>query len=129
MEIFHNPYGNLVMARTDLNVRIARNLAELMREKRLSEPALARKSGLSKRVIGYFLRPGERTMTGSGKPASGTLYSLERIADALDVDVSVLVQNNTAADMVFTQEVQAAQKHFSDIFEKWKRTRTGEEDG
>jgi transcriptional regulator with XRE-family HTH domain len=62
---------------------IASNLAWYMREQGWTEDTLATASGLSKRTISNFLRPGNRKPGRNSYVPSGTLANLVRIEAAL----------------------------------------------
>ncbi len=62
---------------------LARNLEWHMRQQGWNEDTLATASGLSKRTIGNFLRPGNRKPARNGNVPSGTLANLFKIEAAL----------------------------------------------
>jgi transcriptional regulator with XRE-family HTH domain len=67
---------------------LAVNVELRMRANGMTEDALAHASGVSKRTVGNFLRPGNRaSKRGTSKSfPSGTIANLLRIAAALDVE-------------------------------------------
>lgn len=65
---------------------------------RMSEEALAKASGVSRRTVGNFLRPSNRNSTrGTSKAIpSGTLANLYRLAAALEIEPWELLQRDVA---------------------------------
>lgn len=89
---------------------LAHNLDRVMREKGLSESALARASGLSRRTVGNFLRPANRESkrgTSMSFP-SGTLANLFKLAAALGYEPWELLAEDTTARSRFLAAVEQA---------------------
>lgn len=81
----------------DISSVVAAAIAERMALMKLTERALGQSAGLSPRTVANFLRPESRARSASGKPPSGKLTELARIASALGATVADLVAIRSAA--------------------------------
>jgi transcriptional regulator with XRE-family HTH domain len=90
---------------------LASNLERRMHDRGMTEYALAKESGVSKRTVGNFLRPSNRKDKrgpGKGEPSSGTLTCLCKIAAALDVQAWEVMRITTTAQDQFHATIEAA---------------------
>lgn len=95
---------------------LAGNLDRHMRIRGMTEDGLAQASGISPRTVGNFLRPNNRTSSGTSKSfPSGTLASLVRLAAALDLEAWELLINRDSASR--SRERDAARSRFIEAVE------------
>lgn len=83
---------------TSINGVVARNLAYWMREKQLTQQALAERAGVSQKTISNYLNPNQRISGSKGKEPSAKLTELSNIADALGIGVWQLLRAMTASE-------------------------------
>lgn len=97
------------MVKTPINQVLAENLALFMRDGPLkTQAALAHKAALSQRTIGNYLSPQLRVAGSRGKAPSTKLAELERIADALQIEVWQLLRPMSATDRVVYRHIEQA---------------------
>lgn len=97
-----------------LNQVLAENLHHFMalRPDSNTQPKLAKRSGVSQRTIGNYLRPELRAPTNTGKAPSAKLSEIELLAKALEVDAWELLRPMSAEDRVIYRKIEEA---FSEI--------------
>lgn len=92
----------------EINVWVARNIRDLMDERGLKQQSLAHKAGVSQRTVGNFLQPAYRNETATGRPPSGTLANLAKIANALQVPAWQLTRPTSKAERELYERIEAA---------------------
>lgn len=75
-----------------INQVLADNLSRLMRERELTQMALAAKAGMGQTTVSLYLSPERRAAGKSGKEPSAKLSEVQRLADALGVELWRLLQ-------------------------------------
>jgi transcriptional regulator with XRE-family HTH domain len=85
---------------------LAENLDHFMRERGITQQALALKSGVGQTTISLYLRPEARKDTHSGGAASPTLAKIEALASALEVDMWELLRPLTANERDLLRRIE-----------------------
>lgn len=86
------------MMKKPINDVLAENLAYFMGEKKLTQMALSKNSGVAQTTISLYLTPGRRQTGKAGKEPSAKLGEVEQIANALNVDVWELLRSFSSDD-------------------------------
>jgi transcriptional regulator with XRE-family HTH domain len=95
------------MARAPINDVLAQNLAYFMAMGPLkTQQALATKSGIAQRTISNYLNPRKRAPGSSGKPPSAKLTELDKVAEALGVDVWLLLRPTTELELKLWMSIE-----------------------
>lgn len=90
-----------------INEVLGVNLAYFMKEKGFTQASLGKKAGLAQRTIGNYLKPELRqSESKSGKPPSAKLTEVEKIADALEVEVWELLRPLGPAEREFYRQIE-----------------------
>lgn len=95
-------------AEKPINDVLADNLAYFMSLKNMNQVQLAAASGVSQTAIGFYLRPGRRQPSKSGKSPSAKVTELAQIAHALDIKSWQLLQDMTPRERAFYAKVEEA---------------------
>lgn len=85
---------------------VASNLDQLMKQSKMTQPALAAKAGVSQKTISNYLNPEQRVSSASGKTPSPKLEELSKIADALNVPLWRIVRKWNAREMRFYERME-----------------------
>lgn len=97
------------MGKPSINEVLADNLRFFMTERGIdTQAALAKKCLLSQRSISNYLSPKLRVVGSKGKEPSAKLSEVERLADALQVEVWQLLRPMSKADRVIYSKVEEA---------------------
>lgn len=97
-----------------INQVVAENLAHWMEQAGFtSQQALADKSGVSQRTIANYLKPGLRDDTSSGKEPSAKVTELQKLADALHIEVWQLMRAMTPQEREFYAHIEEAYKRLA----------------
>jgi transcriptional regulator with XRE-family HTH domain len=98
-QIASRPGNTPGMQRKPINAVLAENLAHFMREKQLTQSALARLTGMGQTTVSLYLRPEARQPSATGKIPSAKLSEVESLANALGVSVWELVRPRITAEL------------------------------
>lgn len=93
-----------------INQVVADNLAYWMSEAKMTQMALAEKSGVSQKTISNYLNPDQRAEGSKGKPPSPKLTELDMIARALSVSVWQLTREMSASERKMYESIEDAYK-------------------
>ena len=97
------------MAKPTINEVLAANLRHYMDlSPYTTQTALGAKCGMAQRTIGNYLNPTLRLAGSKGKAPSANLAQLEKLADALSIEVWELLRPMTKADRVIYRKVEEA---------------------
>jgi transcriptional regulator with XRE-family HTH domain len=99
------------MAKLPINDVLAANLKHFMRDKNgnavWTQASLAKKSGVAQRTIGNYLKPALRQAESkSGKAPSAKLTELEKICEAMGIEVWELLRPITPTEREFYRQVE-----------------------
>ena len=98
---------HLSMERKPINDVLAENLAYFMRERGLSQAALAKTADMGQTTVSLYLNPGNRQPGKSGKAPSAKLAEVQRLAGALGVEVWELLRPATVAQRDLYRSIEA----------------------
>lgn len=94
---FANPLPQTFqMSEKSINDVLAENLAHFMTKRAMSREVLAKKSGVSLSVIGYYLGTKDRQSSKSGKEPGATLARVGRLAGAMGIHTWQLLTPNAS---------------------------------
>ncbi len=92
-----------------INQVVADNLHHWMKQRGIrSQMDLANKSGVSQRTVANYLKPQLRQSSSSGKEPSAKLIELEKLANALDVEVWQLLRQLTPEEWNVYHSIEAS---------------------
>jgi DNA-binding Xre family transcriptional regulator len=95
------------MGKLPINEVLAVNLKHFMQERGHTQASLARKAEVAQRTIGNYLNPALRQAESkSGKAPSAKLTELEKICQALDVEVWELLRPINPSERVFYRQIE-----------------------
>jgi len=86
-------HAQLVASNKSINQVVADNVTFWMKERDLSPAELAKAAGVDGKTVWNFLNPDGRIGEDVKKPPSGTLTSLQKIAEALKVQPHLLTRD------------------------------------
>lgn len=86
---------------------LAESLRYWMERRKLTQAALATKSGIGQTTISLYLRPDARDQTARGAKGSPTLANIEALASALRIDVWELLRPASHAERDLLDSVRA----------------------
>lgn len=108
-EQFTSSLGHaLLMREISINQVVAENLAYLMAKAGMNQSTLAAKAGVSQKTISNYLNPEQRTEGSKGKQGSPKLWELERVAQALGVQVWELTRHMTERERAMYDAIEKA---------------------
>jgi transcriptional regulator with XRE-family HTH domain len=90
-----------------INAVLAENLKFFMDEKKIAQAALATKAGMGQTTVSLYLSPQRRATGKSGKEPSAKLAEVQRLADALGVELWELLRPLTPTQRQFYRSVEA----------------------
>lgn len=90
-----------------INEVLAENLRHFMDEKKVSQAVLAMKAGIGQTTVSLYLNPKRRAAGKSGKEPSAKLAEVQRLADALTVELWELLRPLTPTQRQFYRSVEA----------------------
>lgn len=96
------------MREISINQVVAENLAYLMAKAGMNQSTLAAKAGVSQKTISNYLNPEQRTEGSKGKQGSPKLWELERVAQALGVQVWELTRHMTERERAMYDAIEKA---------------------
>lgn len=96
------------MREKSINQVVAENLAYRMEKAGMSQSSLAAKAGVSQKTISNYLNPEQRTEGSKGKQGSPKLWELERVAQALGVEVWELTRRMTERERAMYDAIEKA---------------------
>ena len=79
-----------------------------MEAKKMTQAALAAKSGVAQTTISLYLHPSRRQAGKSGKSPSAKVTELAQIAAALEIKPGQLLQDLTAEERAFYAKIEEA---------------------
>lgn len=97
------------MDKVPINRVLAANLKHFMEISAFeSQKALGARCGIAQRTIGNYLNPDLRREGSKGKAPSANLAQLQKLADALGIEVWQLLRPMSAADRIIYRKIEEA---------------------
>lgn len=96
------------MTRTSINEVLASNLDHFMKEREMTQAALARTSGVAQTTISLYLHPERRQPGKSGKTPSAKLSEVESLAEALSIEPWKLIRPMSTEERDAYEKIEAA---------------------
>lgn len=96
------------MQNESINHVFAENLSALMAAKKMTQAALASKSGVAQKTISNYLNPDQRAKGASGKSPSAKLTEVQMVAAVLDVEPWKLLRPINSTQRAVYEKIEAA---------------------
>lgn len=96
------------MEEKPINDVLAANLAHFMGERKLTQMALAAKTGMGQTTVGLYLHPERRKISATGKVPSAKLSEVDAIARVLGVEIWQLLRPLTPSQRIAYKAIEEA---------------------
>lgn len=94
-------------AEKTINEVLAENLQHFMCVKGVTQAVLAQRAGMGQTTVSLYLSPKRRSQGKSGKEPSATIAAVQRLADALQVELWELLRPLTQAQRDFYRSMES----------------------